>query len=331
MRGLRSFLSLRFMALFISALLLIIIGACLWAGGELASPPRRALQDYHREFLAAPASHGVVVKAFTISDGTPCLLVEPSPDGKLGPRGLRLREQFASENLALPAPGQIIGTLVLIHGRKGRKEDYLLIAERLCAAGFRCLLPDMPAHGEHPAAHATFGVSEAKIPLEVLSQAAKQYQFPARPAGLLGMSMGGAISMRAAALPDQPWQALVIISSFDRIVTAIEKNVSDRVGPTLGQLWTQAAGWVYTGKTGVPLMEIRSDQAAQQIKIPTLIAHGTADRVIPHESGQRLFTALPPDLEKQWVDVPKADHDNVLITDFPIYATITRWMLRHVK
>lgn len=318
------------MVLFIFALLLTIGAGCFWAGGELASPPRRALQDYHREFLADPLSHGVTVKTFTISDGTPCLLVEPSPDGVLGSRGQRLREQFSSENIPLPAPGKIIGSLVLIHGRKGRKEDYLLIAERLCAAGFRCLLPDMPAHGDHPSPHATFGIRESPIPAQVLKESSKKFHFADQPVGLLGMSMGGAISMRAAALPDQPWKALVIISSFDRLVTAIEKNVSDRVGESLGHLWTLAAGWVYTWKTEVPLFEIRSDLAAAQIEIPTLIAHGTADSVIPQESGQRLFAALPADIEKQWVDVPGADHDNVLITDFPIYATIARWMRQHV-
>lgn len=318
------------MVLLILAVVSAVIGACVWAGGELASPARRALQEYHREFLSAPASHGVLVKNFTTRDGTPCLLVEPHPEGILGARGQKLREQLISEKRPVPEPGRIIGTLVLVHGRKGRKEDYLLIAERLCAAGFRCLLPDMPAHGEHPGQYATFGIREAQLPGQVLHEAASQFHFSEQPAGLLGMSMGGAIAIRAAALDDSPWKSLVIISSFDRLTTAIEKNVGDRVGQKFGSLWAQAAGWVYEFKTSVSLASIRSDQAAGKIRIPTLIAHGTADRVIPLESGQRLFKALPADLPKQWIEVPDADHDNVLITDFPIYASIARWMLQQV-
>lgn len=315
---------------------LILLGfatAVWWAGNELASPTRRTLQDYHHEFLADPAGHGVTVKPLTLKDGTPCLMMEPLADGRLGQRGTKVREQLGagSGHAPLPPAGQIIGTLVLVHGRKGRKEDYLLIGERLCAAGFRCLLPDMPAHGGHPAKTITFGLRESGIPAQALSEAANQFHFNARPAGLLGMSMGGAVSMHAAALPEAPWQTLVIISSFDRLDSTIQNNVARRVGSTLGHFWQLGAGWLYQRHTGVALKDIRSDLPAAQLKIPVLVAHGTADRVIPMDAGRRLYAALPESIEKQWVEIPGADHHNVLITDFPIYATIARWMLDHVK
>lgn len=315
---------------------LVLLGfaaAIWWAGYEIASPSRRTLQDYHTEFLADPAAHGVTVKPFTLKDGTPCLMMEPLADGRLGQRGTRVREQLSGAHCVIPVPppGQIIGTLVLVHGRKGRKEDYLLIGERLCAAGFRCLLPDMPAHGEHPGQTITFGLRESGIPVQVLSEAANQFHFNAQPCALLGMSMGGAVSMHAAALPDAPWQTLVIISSFDRLDTTIQNNVSRHVGSTLGSLWQHGAGWIYQSRTGVALDEIRSDEPAARLKVPVLMAHGTADKVIPMVAGRRLYAALPLSIEKQWVEVPGADHHNVLITDFPIYATIARWMLDHVK
>ena len=317
--------------LWTAALCLFLITAlCLWAGDQLASPTRRPLQDYHREFLADPAAHGVIVESFKLSDDTPCLMVQPRADGKLGTRGLKLRDQFKTETIALPTAGQVIGTLVLVHGRKGRKEDYLLIAERLCAVGFRCILPDMPAHGEHPGVYATFGIREADIPARALQETAEKFMFTPVPAGLIGMSMGGAVSMQAAARPDQPWQALIILSSFDRLESAIQKNVSDRIGSFLGNVWADMAGWVYQWKTGIAISDIRSDLAAAKIMIPTLVAHGTSDRIIPHESGKRLYAALPETIKKQWIDVPEADHDNVLITDFPIYATVAKWMLHHV-
>jgi len=307
-------------------LLIAIIGACIWAGSEIAAPARRPLQDYHREFLADPAAHGVVVRPFTLTDGTPCLLVEPEPSGRLGARGAKIREQLTAQNFKLSAPGQTQGTLVLVHGRKGRKEDYLIIAERLCAAGFRCLLPDMPAHGDHPGTLATYGINESLIPARALAEAAQKFSFPPAPAGLMGMSMGGAVAMRAAS-GVVVWKALVIVSSFDTLESAIEKNVSDRVGG----LWCLGAGRVYQWKSGHPLATLRSDQAAADVTMPTLMAHGTSDQVIPIESGRRLFAALPASLEKQWVEVPGAGHDNVLITDFPIYATIAGWMLRHLQ
>ena len=313
----------------LSLLLVFLVAACWWAGHEIASPARRALQDYHREFLADPAAHGVTVKPFTISDGTPCLMMEPLR--KVGQRGAKVRDQLTAQNMTLPPEGEIIGTLVLVHGRHGRKEDYLLIGERLCAVGFRCLLPDMPAHGEHPTPNITFGIREADIPARVLTEASRQFHFPAEPAGLLGMSMGGAVAIHSAAQPEAPWKTLVVISSFDRLDSTIQNNVSRHVGSWIGHLWRLGAGWVYQNKTGVALADIRSDLPASRLSLPVLVAHGTADRVIPLESGRRLFAALPEPLEKQWIEIPDADHHNVLITNFPIYATIARWMLEKVR
>ncbi|MES2596830.1 MAG: alpha/beta fold hydrolase [Verrucomicrobiota bacterium] len=323
----------RFMLLGLTLILLGFAGAVWWAGNELASPGRRTLHDYHHEFLADPAAHGASVTPFTLKDGTPCLMMEPLANGRLGERGMKVREQLAADPATAPLPpaGKIIGTLVLVHGRKGRKEDYLLIGERLCAAGFRCLLPDMPAHGEHPVTTITFGLRESEIPAQVLAEAANQFHFNTQPCGLLGMSMGGAVSMHAAAREDAPWKTLVIISSFDRLDETIQNNVSQRVGAWLGPVWQWGAGIIYEHQTGIELKDIRSDLPASQLKIPVLMAHGTADKVIPIDAGRRLYAALPAGLEKQWVEIPGADHHNVLITDFPIYATIARWMLNHVS
>ncbi|MEI6178389.1 MAG: hypothetical protein WCS43_15965, partial [Verrucomicrobiota bacterium] len=164
-------------------LVLIVSGSFVfWAGSEIASPPRRPLMDYHREFLTNQAGHGMHIDSFTAGDGTPCIVVTPA--GEPGERGVIIRKQLAERGLSLPSFGQIIGTLVLTHGRKGRKEDYLPIAERLCAAGFRCVIPDLPGHGDHPANIATYGVREAGLPGRMLNETSQKFGFDPQPAGL---------------------------------------------------------------------------------------------------------------------------------------------------
>jgi dipeptidyl aminopeptidase/acylaminoacyl peptidase len=69
---------------------------------------------------------------------------------------------------------------------------------------------------------------------------------------------------------------------------------------------------------------------AASIRIPTLIAHGGADPVIALDGGRRLFDALPPGVPKRWVVIPGANHDNVFVTNYPIYADVAEWVLRHV-
>ncbi len=301
-----------------------------WAAEQLAHPPRRPLQDYHMEFLADPAAHGVVLKSFTCDDGTPCLVCEPEPLGRLGKRGEMIREQLAKKNHALMPAGKVVGNLVLVHGRRGRKEDYLLIAERFCAAGFRCILPDLPAHGDHPGQTACYGVNEAGIPVMVLREAAMKLGFEPKPAGIMGLSMGGAVSIRSAAQSDAPWRALVLISTFDTLDNVVRHQSTSLVGEWGGAILKNITEKLFAWKTGMSIGDANSIQQIHALHSPVLIAHGTADRVIPLECGRRLYALLPAGIEKRWIEIPGADHDNVLITDFPIYAEMAEWMLKHV-
>jgi len=300
------------------------------AADQLAYPPRRPLQDYHLDFLSDPVAHGVELKPFICADGTPCLICEPDPRGGLGKRGQVIREQLTQKGLTLPAPGSVVGNLVLVHGRRGRKEDYLLIAERFCAVGFRCILLDLPAHGDHPGTTACFGVKEGHLPAQVLREAAAKFGFDPQPVGIFGISMGGAVSIRAAVQKDAPWRAAVLVSTFDTLDEVVRYQASSKAGDWLGTVWSHLAGWFYQRQTGVEISAANSIALVPGLKCPVLVAHGTSDHVIPIECGRRLYEALPAGIEKRWVEIPVADHDNVLITDFPIYAEMADWMLRYV-
>ncbi len=312
-------------------MLLLVPPLAAWlAADQLAHPTRRPLQDYHHEFLANPAAHGVLLKSFACSDGTPCLMCEPLPDGQVGKRGQVIREQLQKKNIALPPPAKILGTLVLVHGRRGRKEDYLLIAERFCAIGFRCVLLDLPAHGDHPGTTACYGVKEFHLPAMALREAAAKFGFDPQPAGIMGMSMGGAVSIQAVVKHEVPWRAMVLVSTFDNLDNAVRNQAASMLGAWAGAGLRSLTGPLFEWKTGMKIEAANSIALVPQLKCPVLVAHGTADRVIPIECGRRLYAALPADIEKRWIEIPGADHDNVLVTDFPIYAEMAGWMLRHV-
>lgn len=313
-----------------ASLLLVPLGAGWWAASELAHPPRRPLQDYHREFLADPAAHGVVLHSFTCSDGTPCVVCEPDGHGLPGKRGQLIREQLVKQNIPLPPPAKVIANLVLVHGRRGRKEDYLLIAERFCAVGFRCILPDLPAHGDHPGSTATYGVQEWPVPALALREAAAKLGFDPSPAGLMGISMGGAVGIRALVKNEVPWRAAALISTFDTLDQVVRHQASGVAGTWGGSVLHGITGPVFEWQTGIKIEAANSLALAPELACPVLIAHGTSDHVIPIDCGRRLYAALPAGIDKRWVEIPGADHDNVLITDFPIYAEMAAWFLRHV-
>ncbi len=300
------------------------------AADQLAHPPRRPLQDFHREFLAAPGSHGLILRLFTCSDGTPCLLCEPDGEASPGRRGELIREQLAAKGAAMRAYGEIVGTLVLVHGRRGRKEDYLPIAERFCAAGFRCVVPDLPAHGDHPGRIAAYGVHEGRLPQMVLRESAARFGFDPEPAGIMGLSMGGAVSVRSCARDDTPWKAAVLVSTFDTLPNVVRHQSESLAGAWAGGFLTKITGWMFRQATGFSLEDADSKATASRIRCPVLMAHGTSDSAIPVALGRSLRDGLPAGATTAWVEIPQADHDDVLITEFPVYAEMAEWMLHHV-
>lgn len=142
--------------------------------------------------------------------------------------------------------------------------------------------------------------------------------------------MGGAVSIRAAVKNDAPWRASVFVSTFDTLDHVVRHQASGLAGSWGGSGLHWITRRVFEWQTGMEIGAVNSVALVPELKCPTLIAHGTSDRVIPIEYGRPLYESLPSGIEKRWLEIPGADHDNVLITDFPIYAEMAEWMLRHV-
>ncbi|TLD70865.1 lysophospholipase [Phragmitibacter flavus] len=328
---------LRRMALYLglglSAILLLASTVIWWAAGEIVHPPRRPLQDYHHAILNSPQTHGLVIKPFEVAGSspgdfaTPVLLCEPDPQAQPGPRGQLLRQQLTDLGQQLKPFGEITATLVLLHGRKGRKEDNLPVAERLCAAGFRCLLIDLPAHGENLNPIASYGLHEWKLPDLIETTAAAHFQYPSGPRALWGISQGGAVAIQAAA--KTPWDALIVIASFAQFED-ICRGQSDRLfGPASTLMFTLLKP-VVEFRGGYQLGDITPINSARQLTLPAMIGHGTADTLIPIEIGQQLFDAVPS-AHKEWRRIETGTHDRVLVTPMPLYADMANFYLSHLQ
>ncbi len=310
-------------------ILLILVGMGLLAftyyqGKQLASPTRRLLQDYHHEWLKNPEHHGISIKRATLLNGmAPCLIVAPDPKSQLGQRGQSIREQLTTRGIKLTPHGNIIGNLVLLHGRNGRKEDLLPVAERFCAVGLRCIIPDLPAHGESPISTVQFGFTdwEKNLPQQLLLECATLQNFTPTPCALWGISMGGSFATRAASA-EGPWKCLVIVSSFDTLENTLLNNSHSQTLTNLTSYFCRQHG-------GANIPQVTPAKWAKSVTIPTLVAHGTSDSLIHPESGKKLFEHFSS-TKKQWIEVPGGDHDNVLITPMPLYATMAEWILENI-
>lgn len=297
--------------------------------GEVVCPERRELQDYHVEYLEHPDEHSITISSIAALDGqVPALVIEPKKYGEtLSKRATIIREQLEEMQVSLPEFGRIKANLVLLHGRNGRKEDMLPIAERFCAIGFRCILPDMPAHGESPRDYTFYGTTEfeRKLPAAVLREVCESQGYHDLPAALWGMSMGGSFTVHSAAEENAPWKCLVIVCSFDSLDQVILDNSHSYTvpfAPAMSSLVSQCCEW----RSGLDPATVRPVDLAKDIHIPALMLHGTADDMVSYDRGKSLYSSLGTE-NKQWIEVTDADHHNILITPQPIFAPMAAFLL----
>lgn len=323
------FLSIFKFASMATTLAMVLSAAMLWIGaGELAQPKRKPIQEYQRDWLEHPAAHGITLHHGACDGGrVPCLFVAPDAGITPGQRGTLLREQLAALGNPPKPYGQTSGILVLLHGRNGRKEDLLPVAERFAAAGFMSVIPDLPAHGESPIEYLRFATDpdERGLAAHVLEDARRFFRAQDAPAALWGLSMGGAFATRAAHDAPELWRALIIVASFDRLENVVEDRLAPLPPAWLPPVEATLADWARL-RGGADLRSVRPDLWASRVALPVFMAHGDADRLIPLNRGRSLFEAFAsPD--KTWTPVPGGDHYNVLVTALPLYAKMSAWLL----
>lgn len=302
-----------------AALAAVAVGG--WIGSShLLCPPRRALEDYHREMLAHPADFGLHIQSWTAPGDTPALVVTPS----LRPGPARKSRELRQRLTDAPAWGEIAGTVVLLHGHRGRKEDHLPICERFCAAGFRCILIDLPGHGDHPAPFATFGHREV-----ALLGAIRDALDADHPFLLFGVSQGGAIALQTAAARPERWQGVVSVAAFASLDGPVATSAR-RLHPALrpfAPLLAGSASLAIWCRAGFLPSSIRPVDAAASIDMPLLLVHGDQDHFIPIRDARRLLEASPSSAKRLLV-VAGAGHGRVLAADAAnTYATCCRFLL----
>ena len=306
-------------------LILCLVGVSgLWIGaGSIAKPDRRKIQEYHKSYLDHPENHGLVIEKLDLDEGKiPFLVVRPDRDRGVAKRGGILRKQLLEGGLILPEFGEERGLLVLLHGRNGRKEDLLPVAERFCAVGFICAIPDLPGHGESELETVGFGAREfeRQLPGRVADEVRENLGLERMPEYLWSLSMGGSFAVHACWENPNRWKRMVIVASFDRL----EGVVRDSLGAAGGALMAPVKTMT-TWRGGPEIGEVNPALLASKIFQPTLVVHGDADDLISLERGKALYESFAG--KKEFLLVPGGTHDNVLVTDAPVFAGMARWFL----
>ncbi len=249
-----------------------------WGAGALLHPSRRRLT------MARPAE----AQDFTFSSG-----------------GLKLKGWLFAGS------GARRGTMIYLHGSADNRASGVYITERFLARGFDALAYDSRAHGESEGNACTYGCFEKHDVSRAIDA------LHAQPIVVVGVSLGAAVALQAAA-EDSRIAAVVAVSSFSDL-----RTVANERAPFIASSSNiEAAFKLAEEQAQFKVDEASPLWAAPRIRVPLFLVHGQADIETAPTHSQRLFAALRG--ERRLLVVPGAGHNDVLRPD--VWGQIDPWL-----
>jgi alpha-beta hydrolase superfamily lysophospholipase len=218
-------------------------------------------------------------------------------------------------------PGVRPEPILLLHGYGATKREMLHHAAFLHAGGYPVLLLDLRCCGESGGRAVTFGGREREDVAAALAYLRGRPDVDAERLGVLGLSLGGALALLAAA--DCPAvRAVVAESSFANIKGAVRQNF--RAATRLPHFpFAALTVWLVERRWGV-----RADRVAPDREIgarddcAVLLIHAENDNVVGVQDAHAIFSAArgPKEL---WL-IPAAGHAMAYLTEREAYAERVR-------
>ena len=172
-------------------------------------------------------------------------------------------------------------TVVYLHGSADNRASGTWLAERLVRDGFDVLAYDSRAHGDSGGAACTYGYFERHD----LSRALDA--IGARRAILLGVSLGGAVALQAAALEPRVIGVVAVATFSD-----LESIARERAPFFASEGQLRGALALAERQASFRVADVSPVAAARAIRIPVLLVHGTDDQETGVAHSRRVLAAL---------------------------------------
>jgi alpha-beta hydrolase superfamily lysophospholipase len=206
------------------------------------------------------------------------------------------------------APADEAGAPVLLylHGARWNLTGSVTRIERWRKLGFHVLAIDYRGFGKSTEASPSeqLAYEDAEAAWDFLARAE-----PARPRYIVGHSLGGAVAAELAMRrPDA--SGLVLEATFTSIRDMVEHTA-----------------WRFVPVGLIITQEFDTLSKVPRLRLPTLIVHGTSDRVVPYEMGERLYAAAAG--PKRFIRVEGGSHHNLSSVAADQYRAAMREIFRH--
>lgn len=220
------------------------------------------------------------------------------------------------------------GVVILCHGHPDSRERMLGRACRLNKAGFHTLLFDFRALGESGGAVSTLGAEEHEEVEAATRWVRCRSDCIGLEIGVLGLSMGGAAALQAAA-SEPTITAVATHGTYATLAGAIEQRLRRLLGPVGPALMPAARSllglWIHR-----PLDQVSPAAAASLLgNRPLLVIHGGADHTIPPDHANQLVDRASGPV--QCHVLPGASHAGVPEAQRALYDDlVSSFFLKHL-
>lgn len=308
----------------------------LWIGSSrFIIPKRRPLEDRHHQLLAAPAEFGMELEpvAVTLPDGVVLQTIVATRANPMGLAGTTRHMEARLVEAGIIPPSKGRGTIVLLHGRGGLKENMLSVAQRLVAADFRCLVYDARAHGQSEGTFCTFGKRETEDLSFLLSHFESLLSArgeSAGPFGVFGNSLGAAVILQALST-NPKIEAAVTVAPFAELKEIVIRSSHRTIHPSLPEFLIRGSMKLGGWRAGFDPSSIIPSDGLADVDVPIYLMHGMKDEVIPPSHSLRILDSIGS-TEKVWREIPEGYHSNVLAKGGDDhYQEMIEFFIRHLE
>lgn len=201
-------------------------------------------------------------------------------------------------------------SVLLVHGRTSNRTEGMRYAKAITTAGYNVLAIDLRHPRQHPDIISTMSYHEKKDVIAALNFL--ENDKGAESIGVMGFSMGAAASMIVMA-KDHRIKAGIFSGSYTNSIDVLAEQAKVIYGLPRYPLIPMVAIF-FAWRGDLDLDEINPEKYISQISPrPVYIMHGTADKTVSFEHGQRLFEAAKE--PKQFWRVENGKHTQLWQVD----------------
>lgn len=225
--------------------------------------------------------------------------------------------QFQGDGVVLAgwhcrAEGDRRGTVVYLHGIADNRGSSRGVIQRLTRRGFDVIAYDSRRHGTSAGDFCTYGFLEKNDLQAVVSALGPG------PVILIGMSLGAAVALQAAAI--EPRITTVVAAEVFSDLRTIATERAPLLFP--GFMIAKAFRLAET-RGGFAVDAVSPVEAAKTLRIPVLLIHGAEDRQTSPDHSQRVLAALAG--PKRLILLPGVGHNHSLSSP-AVWAEIEQWI-----